>query len=174
MLPIREDQVVDYTCRVTSIIGLILTLTVGSAFAQAGPAANSRYVIKGDTVYDKQTNLSWQRCSVGQRWVEGTGCVGDARTFDFRTAQQQASGTWRLPTKDELPTLVDLDRKAKQIKPMIDVVAFPDMARERLWYWTSTPAGESGGWYVCFGDGDLFHGYYETRSFAVRLVRRGQ
>jgi len=54
------------TCRSTSIIlSLILTLIVGSAFAQAGPAANSRYVIKGDTVYDKETNLSWQRCSVG-------------------------------------------------------------------------------------------------------------
>jgi hypothetical protein len=163
------------TCRGTSIIlGLILTLIVGSAFAQAGPAANSRYVIKGDTVYDKETNLSWQRCSVGQRWVDGTGCVGMVKTFDFHAAQQQGSGTWRVPTKDELPTLVDLNRKAQEKKPMIDEVAFPDTDPKKLWYWTSTPAGESGGWYVCFGDGDLFNGYYEKRPFAVRLVRRGQ
>ena len=97
--------------RVTSsgnsiMLGLILTLFAGSAFAQASPAAHPRYVIKGDTVYDKQANLSWQRCSLGQRWVDGTGCVGTVERFDFRTAQQQASGTWRIPTKDELPTLV--------------------------------------------------------------------
>jgi len=165
----------NITCRGTSIIlGLILTLIVGSAIAQAGPAANSRYVIKGDTVYDRETNLSWQRCSVGQQWVDGTGCVGMVKTFDFRAAQQQGRGTWRVPTKDELPTLVDLNRKAQEKKPMIDEAAFPDMDLKKLWYWTSTPAGESGGWYFCFGDGDLFNGYYDTRSFAVRLVRRGQ
>lgn len=163
------------TYRGTSIIlGLILALIVGSAFAQSGPAANSRYVIKGDAVYDKETNLTWQRCSVGQRWVDRTGCVGTVETFDFRTAQLQGSGTWRLPSKDELPTLTDRNRKAQLKKPMIDEVAFPDTDLKRLWYWTSTPAGDTGGWYVCFGDGDLFNGYYETRRFAVRLVRRGQ
>jgi len=156
------------------ILGLILALIVGSALAQVGPAANSRYVIKGDTVYDKESNLMWQRCSIGQRWVDGTGCVGTVERFDFRTAQRQASGTWRLPTKDELPTLVDRNRKAQQKKPMIDEVAFPDTDPKRLWYWTSEPAGETGGWYVCFGDGDLFNGYYEARPFAVRLVRRGR
>jgi hypothetical protein len=44
--------------------------------AQNAPAVNSRYVIQGDTVYDKKTDLTWQRCSVGQRWAEGKGCVG--------------------------------------------------------------------------------------------------
>ena len=163
------------TCRGNSIIlGLILTIFAGSALAQAGPVTNPRYLIKGDTVYDKQANLSWQRCSVGQRWIDGTGCVGTVELFDFRTAQRQASGAWRLPTKEELPTLVDANRKAQQKKPMIDEVAFPNTDPKRQWYWTSDAVGETGGWYVCFGDGDLFNGYYEKRPFAVRLVRRGQ
>ncbi len=87
---------------------------------------DSRYVIKGDTVYDKKTNLTWQRCSVGQRW-ERNGCTGNIERFTFDDAQKQGDRTWRVPTKEELASLIDENRRARGQKPMINVTAFPNM-----------------------------------------------
>ena len=89
---------------------IILGIAGGAHAAQNAPAANSRYVIQGDTVYDKKTDLTWQRCSVGQRWAEGKGCVGVIKTFTFDDAQRQGNGMWRVPTKNELGTLIDQNR----------------------------------------------------------------
>jgi hypothetical protein len=154
------------------ILGFMLSLTVCSAFAQA---ANKPYVIKGGEVYDKKTGLTWQRCSEGQHWrADATGCVGIVKVYTFDDAQQLATGEWRVPTKEELLTLVDQN---KAQRPRIDEVAFPDMDKSILWYWTSTH-GVSGGWGVDFGDGHLdnyYDGYFlRSATVAVRLVRGGQ
>lgn len=134
-------------------------------------AADSRYVISGDEVYDKQTDLTWKRCSVGMRWKEGMGCVGVQKTFTFEEAQKQAGGGWRVPSRDELETLID---RNKNREPYIDVDAFPDMTRKgaQMLYWSSTPT-DSFAWLVYFNDG---HAYNLSRigNLAVRLVRGGQ
>ena len=157
--------------RATSIMmGVILTLIMGCA---ATPAANSRYVIKGDTVYDTKTDLTWQRCSIGQRWVDGTGCVGEVKKFTYDDAQRQGDATWRVPTKDELATLIDYGRAGRKQRPAIDELAFPNTL---AWgYWTSTPYDATGGWLVHFDNGNSFYdGYYSSNIDAVRLVRGGQ
>src|ERR1700693_3521239 len=118
---------------------IILGIAGGAHAAQDVPAVNPRYVIQGDTVYDKKTNLTWQRCSVGQRWVEGSGCVGVINTFTFDAAKQQGDGDWRMPPKGKLTTLIDRNRKANKQKPTVDEVAFPDMDPANLVYWSSTP-----------------------------------
>ena len=156
---------------------IILGIAGGAHAAQNAPAANSRYVIQGDTVYDKKTDLTWQRCSVGQRWAEGKGCVGVIKTFTFDDAQRQGNGMWRVPTKNELGTLIDQNRKAQGQRPTIDAGAFPDMDLKKLVYWTSTSDPSDGvslAWDVNFFVGDSK--YYDYRSFtnAVRLVRTGQ
>lgn len=145
---------------------------MGCAHApQNAPTADSRYVIQGETVYDKKTDLTWQRCSVGQRWVEGTQCVGVIKTFTFDDVQQQGGEMWRVPTKDELATLIGQNRKTNKQKPTIDEVAFPDMNLENLAYWSRTPNGASVAWDVfLIGNTDAFRGI----TFAVRLVRGGQ
>ncbi|MFI4940420.1 MAG: DUF1566 domain-containing protein [Burkholderiales bacterium] len=162
------------------IVGMLLSVIVGSAIAadnnQTVAKANPRYAIKGGEVYDKKSELTWQRCSVGQRWVEETGCVGFVKVFTFDDAQTLGNGTWRVPTKDELASLIDQNRVAQGQIPGIDPVAFPDMNLTRLGYWSSTPNSAMTAWGVRFGEGDIGYGYgaYRSLTYAVRLVRTGQ
>jgi len=154
-------------------IFLMMIGGVGSVFADNSPVANPRYVIHGDSVYDKKTDLTWARCSVGQRWEEGGGCVGSVNVYTFDHAQKQANGPWRVPTKEELMTLIDHNHADNPQRPMIDEVAFPNMDEKRLKYWTSTSLGSSAGWLLRFIDGHG-DGYLRGTAVAVRLVRSGQ
>jgi hypothetical protein len=129
--------------------------------------ADSRYVVRGGEVYDSQTKLTWARCSVGQEW-KSDHCVGSINSFTFASAQKQASGEWRVPTKDELVTLIDSDRKKF---PVMDIVAFPDMDANHPWYWSSTPNGNYIAWYVDFSDGYTSGFVDGVNILAVRLVR---
>ena len=140
--------------------------------AATGTTLVGRYQLlaSGSEVKDLQTGLVWQRCSVGQQWT-GQTCAGEASTFNFDQAQVKAlsSNGWRVPSKDELASLVD----EAAGKPAIHAHAFP--ATPARFFWTSTPrAGNAGGvWSVDFGDGggiydlDLRGNYY----YHVRLVR---
>jgi hypothetical protein len=129
--------------------------------------AESRYVIQGGEVYDTRTKLTWARCSVGQEW-KNEHCVGAISTFTFASAQTQAGGGWRVPTKDELVTLIDPDRKDF---PAIDMAAFPDMDANHPWYWSSTPNGTVIAWYVDFTDGYTSGFVDGINTLAIRLVR---
>lgn len=128
--------------------------------------ANARYVITGDTVYDKTTNLTWQRCSVGQRWQEPASCVGEARQLTFDEARKTGNGKWRVPTKDELITLIDDAQK-----PAIDGVSFPNT---QVWYWTSTKSEDASlARYVNFNGSVGDYSGYLSSTNSVRLVRSG-
>ena len=115
------------------------------AYSQDG-----RYVIRGGEVFDKKTELTWQRCSVGQRWSGENGCVGIVKTFTFDDAQKQGGGAWRVPSKDELATLIK-----KQDGMEIDTQAFPDMDERNAWYWSSTVSDSSGAWDIDFRIGNV-------------------
>lgn len=142
---------------------VLLTALCFSANVLAECKDNSEhYIIFGDTVYDKKANLTWARCSVGQAW-KGSGCVGVVKTFVFGAAQELASAGWRLPTVDELKTLLTRGCPGS----MINTDAFPDMGE--LVYWPSTSLG-SAAWHVSFSDGTARMGG-RGYSFAVRLVR---
>ena len=129
--------------------------------------AGSRYEIRGAEVYDSQTKLTWARCSVGQEWKNGH-CAGDVIYYDFDTAQKQAGNGWRVPSKDELVSLIDPNLKKF---PVVDTAAFPDMDANHPWYWSSTPNGSAIAWYVDFTDGYTSGFIDEANKLAVRLVR---
>ncbi len=62
------------------------------------------------TALDTKTNLLWQRCSVGETW-KGSNCTGEPKEYTWDEAMQLSStlagySDWRLPTIDELGTLV--------------------------------------------------------------------
>jgi len=45
----------------------------------------------------------------------------------FDEAQLQGNGSWRVPTKDELATLIGHTRQSQHQSPSIDILLFPDM-----------------------------------------------
>src|ERR1017187_3712703 len=134
--------------------GWIIMMIMGfacSVFADNSPVINPRYLVNGDSVFDKSTELTWSRCSVGQRWKDGIGCYGATGKFTFDEAQHLSVGGWRVPTLNELRTLV-VDGK---FNPVFDTAAFPNADMQILGYWTSTPDSAAYAWYILFFDGRI-------------------
>lgn len=136
----------------------------------------SRYLVNGGEAYDKTTDLTWSRCSVGQRWREGAGCVGTVRTMSWSDAMKMASGKWRIPTKDELWSLDSRTCKS----PTINQEVFPGLDFHSLIYWTSTDyihpsgVGARGDYVVDFGVAPDAYPDPIGHRYAVRLVRGGR
>lgn len=148
-----------FHCLRTILSATLLGLSVTTA--QADP----HLIINGDTVYDKKTGLTWQRCSVGMRWNADTNlCVGTQKEMTFDEAKRGWSNGWRVPTKDELASLIGRANKE----------AFPDTwDRPNEIYWSSTPGGATRGWAVFFYYGDTYSAN-RSYTYAVRGVRGGQ
>lgn len=138
------------------------------------------FVLNDDgTTLHVKSGLIWSRCSCGQIWQNNT-CTGKALGYSFRNAFEQALQAnadrylgvenWRLPTAEELQTLVDFHCT----NPAINSSVFPNTPTS--WYWSGTNYTEFP-WYgqpVDFGNGNDVIWYkinYENNLFPVRLVR---
>jgi len=154
----------------SALLSLSLTTSVGAACDPSQPTRTptARYVIKDGAVYDRKTDLTWQRCSFGQRWENDVGCVGVITQMTWDEAKANGVDGWRLPTRDELATLVSPTCK----QPAINEETFPDMDLGKLWYWTGSESGEYLAWLVNFADGH-FANYDRSDVGALRLVRSG-
>ncbi len=153
-----------------------------------------RYIDHLDgTVTDTQTGLTWMKPSVGQEWHDGK-VKGKPKTMTWSEACQM-NGTrfagyadWRLPTIEELNTLVFSstgEREAFSDKgvggacvgnfqtPTIDLEAFPNSRAD--WFWSSSLNACSNGnaWFVSFDNGGVYN-YGSYYGNCVRLVRVGQ
>jgi hypothetical protein len=127
------------------------------------PPNGARYVVDGDAVKDGRTGLVWTRQNVGGKrltWSDAKAACTAARTGDC--------DDWRLPTVQELLTLVDYSRT----NPAIDTSAFEC---DPEWYWTSAPAASSSAcaWIVDF-DGGCSSWARQDYEYHVRAVRSGQ
>ncbi|MDP2141329.1 MAG: DUF1566 domain-containing protein [Gammaproteobacteria bacterium] len=76
---------------------------------------------------------------------------------------------WRLPTVDELQTILDRSR----YNPAIDTEKFPDT--KSTWYWTSSPCAwdASARWVVYFSYGSVLDSY-DYGDACVRACRASQ
>ena len=115
---------------------------------------------KNDSVIDPKTGLEWSP-TLGDR-------------VNWKTAKKMAQecragghDDWRLPTIEELITLIDFSR----FNPATNTDLFPDT--KSSWYWSATPDASSPGdcaWGVSFGHGLV--SYYDRYGTAfVRAVR---
>jgi len=152
---------------VISLAAPLQALAVCDA-TQPSRTPTSRYEIRGGEVYDAKTDLTWQRCSLGQQWKEAAGCVGLVRELTRDEASGLAPEGWRLPTRDELATLIS----PTCTNPAINEEAFPDLDLGKLWYWTSSDNGEYLAWLANFADGRLTS-YEQSDIAAARFVRSG-
>lgn len=131
-----------------------------------------RYIlIQNGTVYDRSTGLMWKQCPEG---AAGIGCtIGEPQAFKLEEVKRRARewrfagyADWRLPTQDELRSL--LVRRCYGVG--IDGVTFPRTPAGR--FWTSDPATyyPDSAWTLDFRHGHL--GYGTKRDvFYARLVR---
>ncbi|MBJ7533074.1 DUF1566 domain-containing protein [Rhodomicrobium vannielii ATCC 17100] len=120
-----KGDLLNFTRKVPLFVRLVRNGARKAATASApvkSVTADGRFEIDGGVARDRKTGLRWQRCLVGQDWQAGRGCTG----IRVRLTQDEAFAAegrgWRLPTKAELLTLIDRDRKSA---PMVNAEAFP-------------------------------------------------
>lgn len=96
----------------------------------SGPTQTSfsKYVDNGDgTIKDKQTGLTWQKCTFGQN-NDATCTGGPGTSVDWVTALATCSSlplagkTWRLPNLKEMQSTFD---RSRATSPLIDTSFFP-------------------------------------------------
>lgn len=128
------------------------------------PDVPSQYDVTAETVFDKVTELTWQRV-LSQK-------VNRREAVDYcATLQLAGPAHWRVPTRIELLSIVDIGR----FNPAINSESFGDTPSER--FWTSTPTPLAGTcesyYYVDFASGaaDLFLPGVTDPMMRVRCVR---
>ena len=132
------------------------------------------YVDQGNgTVAHTPTGLTWQRCAVGQTWT-GSACSGTASSYNWDaaillTSNFAGQSDWRLPTAEELLSLVDYSR----VSPAINTTLFPNAPASGFWSASASAYDSGGAWDVVFVDG-FADDYDKSFSNQVRLVRAGQ
>ncbi|MFA4971315.1 MAG: DUF1566 domain-containing protein [bacterium] len=107
------------------------------------------------TIRDTSTGLEWR-----------TDYATDLSWDEAMTYAAKLGDGWRLPTIEELVTLIDF----KQVAPASE---FPDQPSE--WFWSSSlprAASTSYAWYVHFNNGSVDF-YDKTRRSHARCVRGG-
>lgn len=127
------------------------------------------------TATDTHHGLMWCRFSIGQLWQNGT-ATGEVTKMSWEEALQSPKAMnasyfagfndWRLPTIDELTTLITQDQS-----PTIDTTVFPNTPNRS--FWSSSP--HAGG-YAClvnFNYGKVSNCRRHLR-LPVRLVRTSQ
>lgn len=152
------------------VVGSVLMCSAGAAYAQctAEPRIpTDRYEINGAQVFDKETKLTWQRCAVGQKWQDGQGCTGTPQQVSWAQARKM-DGTWRLPTKDELMTLV-----SRACLRSVNAEVFPGLSYQYPDYWTSTETAPGLTWTVSLMGGTEFNALQSSTN-AVMLVQGQQ
>ncbi len=150
-----------------SVLMCSATAVTGAAYAQCTKEPGlpiSRYDIQGAQVFDKETKLTWQRCAMGQKWQDGAGCVGTPQQISWAQAKK-LDGAWRLPTKDELQTLV-----SRACLRNVNTEAFPGFSLQYPEVWSSTQDTPGQTWIVNMTSGAEFNAL-QTSTNGVLLVQ---
>lgn len=126
---------------------------------QAGiGASGEHYTIEEGTVYDTWTQLTWQQPFPSERYT-----WEDATNY---CASLALPGTgWRLPSINELQTLVD-----DSVNPAIDKTAFPGTPSEYFWSSSAVIDDATRAWTAFFTNGSTYS-FAKSAAKNVRCVR---
>lgn len=110
-------------------------------------------------VADTKTSLTWTKGNVGGRV---NFAAAEKACADLTTG---GHSDWRLPTREELESILDLTRSDPAIDPVFSC--------ESAWYWTSTPYASSSAyaWSVYFNNGNVNNLNRDNNNAFVRAVR---
>jgi hypothetical protein len=138
-----------------------------------------RFQIAGNEVYDRKTDLTWQRCDFGQSWDEANAwCRGVKKhgTVDaLAEAAASAGAGWRMPTLDEMTSMLEV-ACGSQARDTAPVFAEIEHGAGLAYYLTSSPNGSGEGimGQQCFGGSTLMPAGLGRKYVSVtRLVRTG-
>lgn len=146
---------------------IVMQMTMSSASAQ--------YYEREHLVKDLALGVEWMRCSVGQRWdMELETCWGEPVRLNHEEISQvieqanaQLGEGWRLPSLDELRSLVCTECGP----PMIDTERFPNTMAEPYWTGERNFMSPRNYWTVSFMTGDRYGRFFPYQRMMVRLVR---
>jgi len=138
-------------------------------------SSSAQFFEDGYAIKDVKNGINWLRCTVGQTWDYDTKqCDGEIVKLNHKEieqAQSQASeqlgGSWRLPTLEELESLVCKSCS----KPKINEKYFPGISPEA--YWTNTPNifNSKMYWTVNFMTGHNYSRFFSYQKLPVLLVQ---
>ena len=135
----------------------------------------SQFFEEGRFVRDVRNNITWYRCTLGQVWNSDTKtCSGetvrlsqDEISIAVQQAEHQLGGQWRLPTKDELESLICVECAPPKIRQKY----FPNIEREAYWSGTKNRWNRRMYWSVNFMTGHAYSRFFSYQQLPVLLVR---
>jgi hypothetical protein len=135
-----------------------LAQTAASAYSRCVQLPASRqlpaehYSVTESLVVDNYTGLTWQRGHSG-----ASASLSFDEATDYCEALSLAGRAWRLPSLNELASLVD-DVPSGDVSPAIDHDVFPETAPDAL-YWSQSSYGTNTAehWTLNFKDGFTAH-----------------
>ena len=161
----------NYLNKFSFLFHLMLIFNI---FLTINKALSNNFLIEKDhLVLDLKHNIYWLRCSVGQTW-DNNSCTGKAikLTMDqvnqaISKADEQLGGNWRLPTREELESIVCLECGKTKINNKI----FPGTPYEPFWTGEKNSWSKQFYWSVNFFTGHTFGRFPGSIPNFVRLVR---
>lgn len=151
----------------TCVLVLVLALSQGAAIAddyywdkKIAGSSRFRLVLDGEAVLDRETGLVWQRYTGSfMKWVDTADPtpVAGACTYCYQLELGGRMG-WRLPTIEELATLVDTSNSNPAL-PTGHLFTNPEF--DSFWSSSTCASDPDRAWYVEFYSGGVSN-YYKT------------
>lgn len=167
--------------------GVFLLACLFTVTVQAGQTCNSnlqqstptsRFIFNDNgTVTDSETEITWMRCALGQKW-NGKTCEGKAHDYSWQEARDAVAElnsdtfgeptSWRLPLVPELASIVE----RKCFEPRVNLSVFPSTPSKAFWTGMEKKGNSELAYAIDFGRGGVMPGKKSYAAY-IRLMHDG-